>query len=62
MYMDDVKVFAKIKKKLERLMQSVITFSQDIRIEFRIKRWAMNKGKGETMKGNHRNIHRKRKL
>ena len=41
MYMDDIKLFAKNKKELETLIQTVRIYSQDIGIEFGIEKCAM---------------------
>ncbi len=37
MYMDDVKLFAKNKKELETLIQTISIYSQDIGMEFDIE-------------------------
>ena len=41
MYMDDIKLFAKNKKELETLIQTVRIYSQDIGMEFGIDECAM---------------------
>ena len=41
MYMDDIKLFAKDKKELETLIQTVRIYGQDIKIEFGIEKCAM---------------------
>ncbi len=41
MYMDDIKLFAKIEKELETLIQTVRIYSQDIGMEFSIEKCAM---------------------
>ena len=41
MYMDDIKLFAKIEKELETLIHTVRIYSQDIGLEFGIERFAM---------------------
>ena len=41
MYIDDIKLFAPNEKELETLIQTVRIYSQDIRIEFRIEKFAM---------------------
>ena len=38
MYMDDIKLFAKYEKELETLMHTVRIYSQDIGMEFGIKK------------------------
>ena len=45
MYMDDIKVFAKKEKELETLIQVVRIYSQDIKMEIGIEKWAMLKKK-----------------
>ena len=40
MYIDDIKLFAKNEKEFEALIQMRI-YSQDIRMEFDIEKWAM---------------------
>ena len=52
--MDDVEVFAKKKKKLETLIQTIKIYSQDTGMEFSIEKYIihiMKKGKRETIKG-----------
>ena len=41
MYMDDIKLFGKMKKKLETLIHAVRIYSQDIGMEFVIEKCAM---------------------
>ena len=41
MYMDDMKLFAKIEKELESLIHAVRIYSQDIEMEFGIEKCAM---------------------
>ena len=41
MYMDDIKLFAKIEKELETLIHAVRIYSQDIGMEFGIEKCAM---------------------
>ena len=41
MYMDDIKLFAKNEKELETLIHAVRIYSQDIGLEFGIKKCAM---------------------
>ena len=41
MYMDDIKLFAKIEKELETLMHTVRIYSQDIGMEYGIEKCAM---------------------
>ena len=52
--MDDIMVFAKNKRELETLIQTIRIYSQDIGMEFGIDKWVMlmmNTGKNETAKG-----------
>ena len=54
MYMDDIKLFAKNKKELETLIQSVRIYSQDIGMEIGIEKFAMfvmKSGKRHMTKG-----------
>ena len=41
MYMDDIKLFTKIEKGLETLINAVRIYSQDIGMEFGIEKYAM---------------------
>ena len=42
MYIDEIKLFAKIKKKeLDKLIQIIKIHSQDVGMEFGIEKWAM---------------------
>ena len=50
-YIDDIKVFAKNEKELENMIQTIRIYSQDIGMEFGIKRCAlliMKSGKKES--------------
>ena len=40
MYMDDIKLFAKMKE-ISRLIQAIIKYNQDIRMEFGIEKYAI---------------------
>ena len=54
MYMDDIKLFAKIKRKLEILIHTVRIYSQDIGMKFDIEKYAMlvmKSGKRHMMEG-----------
>ena len=54
MYMDHIKLFAKNEKELETLIHNVRIYSQDIRMEFRMEKYAMlirKSGKGHTTDG-----------
>ena len=48
MYMDDIKVFESKEKELENLIQPVRIYSQDIVMEFAIKKCTKN-GKRQMM-------------
>ena len=53
MYMDDVKMFAKNKKKLESVIRTVRIFSQDIGTEFGVEKcgkFMINKEKEKKKK------------
>ena len=41
MYLDDMKLFDKIKKELENLIQAVVIYREDIGMEFGIEECAM---------------------
>ena len=52
--MDDIKLFAKKKKELKTLIQTIRIYSQHIGMEFDIEKCAefiMKSGKGKTMDG-----------
>ena len=54
MYMDDIKLFAENEKELETLIQAVIIYSEDVGIEFGIKKCTMlimRSGKRYMMEG-----------
>ena len=39
MYMDDIKMFAKIEKELGTLIQAMRIYSEDMEMEFGIEKW-----------------------
>ena len=39
--MDDINLFAKTEKELENLIYTIWMYSQDMRMEFGIKKWAV---------------------
>ena len=54
MYLDDIKIFAKNKKELETLIQTIRMYTQDIGMEFGTEKCTMliiKKEKRETMEG-----------
>ena len=61
MYMDDIKLFAKMKKKKKRktLIHAVRIHDEDIGMEFDIEKWAMRIGKWHMIKGKERHIKKK---
>ena len=51
MYIGNIKIYNKIKKELETIIQTFRIFSQDVGIKFRIEKYVMltrKKGKRET--------------
>ena len=56
MYMDDIKLFAKIEKELETLIHAVRIYNQDIEMEFGIEKCAKSRQNLNTWRKGNRQI------